>query len=632
MKKGLLVLLMVEILVLGSCLESQAQKEVTGEELLFMEIPMVISPSKRLQPFTEAASSVEIITAQDIKHSGATNIGDILRSISGIDVRESDAGQHVIGVRGFADTCHVLVTLDGNNVFMYHANHIFLDWTPFDLEEIDRIEVIKGPGAIFYGGSAFSGVINIITKTPKQFKGTQVNMVGGDWNTVRSNIIHAGSYENLDYSIAGGHHEAKEWEAPKIEQEREHFFVDYFAGNATYHLGEESSISLMSRFSDAKNVISSVCQPKTTFISLRYDRSNSWVRLFYNHHKKNFWNDIYAVEDSNYELEFYRTLRWKKNITSFGGYTKKTAWGVEAIKNVDKDDNGSIDITAGAKEDHDVTNYAINVENEHRLNDRFILILGARGEYYSLLDYIALSRASIIYNPKENQSLRFTIASGYYIPSLFQHTNEGKVYPFALGNSSLNEEKITSYELSHYSCPTDRLKIVTSLFYNDYRDLIDNTQTGPVKNVADAQQYGGEVGLDFIFTNWLDGFANYSYQHIRRDDFGDLAVNPKNKLNCGLMAKLDRWSANATAHYVDEYYEMYLTSNPVFGLVTPGPSKVDPYATVDTLIAYHPHNNLELTIAAYNLFNHRHYESNSTGWHTGDKIGRRITAGVSYEF
>ncbi|MDI6785993.1 MAG: TonB-dependent receptor [bacterium] len=627
MKRGLVVFLVIMILVFGIYLEIQAKEVVAKkfancEELLFVKIPTVVSSSKRSQPLTEAASSVVIITAEDIKHSGATNIGDVLRSVAGIDVRESDAAQHVIGVRGFADTCHVLVTMDGNNIFMYHANHIFLDWAPFDLEEINYIEIIKGPGAVFYGGSAFSGVINIVTKTPIQLKETQVNLVGGNWDTVRSNIIHTGSYKNLDYSFSLGHRGAKEWESPKIEQEANHFFVNYFAGKAIYRLDEESSLSLMSRFSDAKNVISSVCQPKTTFISLRYDQSDSWMRIFYNHHKKTFWNDTYGVEDSNCELEFYRTLRWKNNITSFGGYAKKTAWSVEGLKGT----------TAGNKEKHDVEDYAINMENEHHLNDWFIFTLGTRGEYYSLLNYLALGRGSIIYKPKANQSLRLTVANGYYIPSLFQHTNKGYAYPFALGNPSLNKEKITSYELSHYSCPTNHLKLIMSLFYNNYQDLIDNTQAGPAKNVADAKQYGGELELDFILNNWLSGFANYSYQHIQRDDFGNLKVDPENKFNFGLKAELNKWSGNLAFHYVDKYYEMYLTSNPVFGRIAPDPSKVESYATVDTRIAYHPYDNLELSLTASNLFNHKHYESNSTGWHTGDKIGRKVSMGANYKF
>jgi len=618
MKNVLLVLALVGLLNKAS-----GQEKLSEEEVIFMEVKEVVSPSKRLQPITEAASSIEIITAEDIKNSGATNIGDVLRNVAGIDIRESDAGQHVIGIRGFADTGHVLVTLDGNNVFMYHANHIFLDWAPLDLEEIDHIEIIKGPGAVFYGGSAFSGVINIITKKPGQLDGTQVNIVGGNYDTVRTNIIHSGSYKDLDYSISEGYRGAKEWEPPKIPQERENFSVGYFSTKAIYQIGEGESISLMGRFSAAKNVISSVCQPKTTFLSLRYGREDTWLRLFYNHHQKTFWNDTYGVEDSNYELESYHSLRWGKNITSIGGYAKKTSWAVEGLQ----------EGVEGKREAHDVKGYAINLENEHRFNNQLILTLGARGEYYSLLKYLGLSRGSIIYKPKENQNLRFTIASGYYIPSLFQHTNEGKVYPFALGNPSLKEEGITSYELSHYSLLKEGLKLTTSLFYNDYRGLIDNPSgTATPRNIADAKQYGGEAELDFILTNWLNGFFNYSYQYIKRDDFGTLQVDPRNKFNFGLKAYFDKWLLNLAFHYVDKYYEMYLTSNPVFGRVPSGPSMVDSYTTLDTQIAFCPYDNLELKIAAYNLFNNRHYESNKEGWHTGDKISRRITLGVSYNF
>jgi outer membrane receptor protein involved in Fe transport len=275
---------------------------------------------------------------------------------------------------------------------------------------------------------------------------------------------------------------------------------------------------------------------------------------------------------------------------------------------------------------------ALNVENEHHCNDQLILTLGVRGEYYTYLDYIGLGRGSIIYKPVESQSLRFTVASGYYIPSLFQHTNEGTAYPFAKGNYSLKEEKIVSYELSYYTQPTDRIKLKTAIYYNDYRDLIDNTQSGPAQNVANAYQKGGELNLDFILTDQFTGFVNYAYQTIHRDDFGDLAVDPENKFNLGFRVKFAKWSANSVFHYVDEYYEVYLTSNPVFGRVGSGPSKVKSYTTVDVNIAFTPTENLELAVAAYNLFRDRHYESNTEGWHTGDLIDRRITTSVSCRF
>jgi iron complex outermembrane receptor protein len=634
-----LLLVVVVVFMLLSGINSQLfaqEQESKSPEYLFemsieelMEVPIVIASSKREQPLTEAASSVRVVTSEDIKLSGATNLGDVLRSVAGIDVREAHAGQHVIGIRGFCDTAHVLVTIDGNNVFMYHANHIFLDWAPIDLEEIDRIEIIKGPGAVFYGGSAFSGVINIITKTPRQLEGTQINMVGGNWHTMRGNIIHAGSYRDMDYSLSAGYRQAEEWEKPDRDEEREKYFVKHFAGKAVYHIDEVSSFSLSSRYSDADNVISRVCNPETTFISLRYDRPDFLIRLFYNNHEKTFWDDTFGVTDSNYELELLRTVRWGKNITSFGGYAKRTSWEVETLKYV------SEDITAGNQEEHTVKDYALNLENEYHVNDRLILTLGVRGEHYTHLDYLGLGRGSIIYKPAEDQTIRFTIASGYFIPSLFQHTNEGTAYPYALGNSSLEEEKITSYELSYYNRLNSRLKLNMSLFYNEYRDLIDNTQSGPMENIADAHQYGGELELDFILADWLTGFANYAYQTIDRDDFGKLEVDPEHKVNCGLRAKYAKWSANVIFHYVDSYYEMYLTSNPVFGR-TSDPVKVDSYTTVDARIAYNINNDLEVALAASNLFNDRHYESNPpddpANYHTGDPVGRRITAGVSYKF
>ena len=116
MKQCVCLLAVVSLLALGISCNLWAQESIQGgkEDLLFMEIPMVVASSKREQPLVEAASSVKIVTAEDIKNSGATNLGDVLRSVAGLDIREAHAGQHVIGIRGFSDTAHVLVTIDGN--------------------------------------------------------------------------------------------------------------------------------------------------------------------------------------------------------------------------------------------------------------------------------------------------------------------------------------------------------------------------------------------------------------------------------------------------------------------------------------------------------------------------------------
>ncbi len=627
------ILVMVMILMTGFGSAALAGDGTAREGLLFEEIPVVFSSSKRFQPITEAASSIVIITAEDIRLSGATSLGDVLRTVAGVDVRESDVAQHVIGVRGFCDTGHLLVTLDGNSVFMYHANHIFLDWAPFGLEEIDHIEIIKGPGAIFYGGNAFSGVVNIVTKTPREAEGGHLNAFGGTWNTIRGNAGYAGRAGKLDYYASAGHRRAKEWDEPNPNvPEGDHFTVTYGGGKAVYHFDAKSAFSLMARYSDARSVISRVCNPKTLFAALRYDRPDFRVRLFNNRHVKDFWDGNFGVQDNNTELEVFRAFRWGRNMTSVGAYVKHTYWAVEKLKEPD----------VGKSEAHRVYDAALNAEQEFRLGGPFILTIGGRGEYYSMLNLLGSGRASIMYKPADGHGIRLTAANGYYIPSLFQHTNEGTVYPFALGNKNLKQENITSFELSYFAQLTNRVRFEAAVFYNLYSDLIDNTQSGPMQNIGGANQYGGEADVHVVITNWLTGFANYAYQTINRDDFGNLAVDPEHKANFGLRATPGRFSASGAVRYVSQYNEIYLTSNPVFGRVqdtlgNPVPSLVESYAAVDARVGYRLLDNLELSLAGYNLIGNGHYESNPPdgnpgNWHTGDLVGRRFTAGANWSF
>jgi iron complex outermembrane receptor protein len=590
--------------------------EMSLEEL--MEVPVVFAPSKRLQPITETASSVEIITAEDIKQSGAISIADVLRSVAGVQVRESSVGTHAIGVRGFADAQHVLITLDGSSAYLHHVNHTYVDLIPVSLEEIERIEIVKGPGGVFYGGSAFSGVINIVTKTPKQLDGTQVSIVGGNWNTWYGNMLHGRSYKNWDYSFGIGGFESDYRSPPRDYFMHEDTRTNYGAGRVVYHFEDESSITADFRQRYSDDAISRHCtNVRNTYFTVRYDRPDFWIRAFYNKQFKNAVQRLLNVDDSNYEFEVMRIFKWGKNITSIGGFAKKVDFTVRS--------------NAGAKHQSDIEDYAIKAENEYHATDKLILTLGGRIEHFSEVDWVGLGRGSIIYKSAENDRLAFTIASGYYLPSLAQLYGWGNILPFTF-NSSLEEEKITSYELAYYTNPTEWVRLNAAVFYNDYRDLIPNNFTVPLTNSVDARQRGLELGFNFLLTDWLTGFANYTYQTIDRSDLGSLEVNPKNMLNFGFRGKSGKWSSSLTFHYIDKFYEIYDAANPALGSLA-APQKVDPYITVDARIAYKASDNLEFALSALNLFKDEHYESNPTGgWINSDKVGRQIMAGVTYRF
>jgi len=589
--------------------------EMSLEEL--MEVPVVFASSKRLQPVTEAASSVEIITADDIKQSGAITIADVLRNVAGVQIRQTSVSSHAVGVRGFADAQHVLITLNGNSAYLHHVNHTYLDLIPVALEEIDRIEIIKGPSGVFYGGSAFSGVINIVTKTPKQLKGTEVSFAGGNYHTWRGSVLHGGNYKKWDYSLGTDYFKSDYMSLPRAPFMHEDSRTNYGGGTVVYHVDDESSISADFRQRYTDDDITRHCtNVRNTYLTLRYDRPDFWVRGFFNKQFKNAVSRLINVDDTNYELEVMRVYKWDNNITSISGFTKKVDFTV-------KDSSGN-------KHTSDIEDYAIKAENEHHLSDKFIFTLGGRAEYFSRVDLIGLGRGSLIYKPAESQRVAFTIASGYYLPSLAQLYGWGSILPNKF-NPSLNEEKINSYELSYYGQLAKGIRLKSAVFYNEYRGLIPNDFTITPKNSVNAHQRGLELGLDCLLTDWLTGFANYTYQRIHRSDLGSLEVDPKNMVNFGFRAKSGKWSSNLTFHYVDKFYEIYDAANPALGRLS-APQKVDPYITLDARIAYKLNDNLEFALTALNLLNDEHYETNPSGWIGADKVGRRILATATYRF
>jgi iron complex outermembrane receptor protein len=131
---------------------------------------------RREQPISQAPSNVYVITAEDIRQSGAPDVPTILRRIPGLEVMQVTGADFNVSVRGnnqlFANK--MLVLVDGRSVYIDVQGFVFWKGLPVTLPEIKQIEVIKGPVAALYGFNAFDGVVNIITKSPKEMEGTTV--------------------------------------------------------------------------------------------------------------------------------------------------------------------------------------------------------------------------------------------------------------------------------------------------------------------------------------------------------------------------------------------------------------------------------------------------------------------------
>src|SRR5579863_3468468 len=174
-------------------------KQLTLEELGNVEVTTV---SKEPEEIWKTAAAIYVITNEDIQNSGATTIPDALRLAPGVEVAQIDSHQWSVGIRGFGSnlTRNILVLIDGRTVYSTLLAGTYWEVQNVMLQDVDRIEVIRGPGATIWGPNAVNGVINIITKSTKQTHGAYVSAGGGNVNQGFLNARYgAGNGSNLDY-------------------------------------------------------------------------------------------------------------------------------------------------------------------------------------------------------------------------------------------------------------------------------------------------------------------------------------------------------------------------------------------------------------------------------------------------
>lgn len=655
MKKRLLVLGMAGMLVLGSGFELGAQEQLTEEELLFMEIPMVVTAAKREQPITEAPSTISVITAEDIKESGATNIPDILRMIPGVDVISITARDQQVSIRGFNDfmSNKLLVMIDGRSVYWDAMGNVFWSQFPITLEEIKQIEIVRGPGSSLYGANAYCGVINIITKSPAEINGAELKLAGGEYNTFIGSTLYSGVTDKFDYKASAELDMTEEW------RDKNESAGAIIRGNALvgYKIGAENKISLSlgrAHFKDHKLYASWLgtgeLKGNFDYLQLNWGYSKIKLRTFLSKQDSDMkWLETGEKQrwlTMTYDSEFQHSLDfWKRN---------SLIWGVNYRYNtVNKNDIIPDDYTQNL--------WAVFLEDEFKITDKLKLTLGGRYDYHPLVKEHFSPRGSLFYSPVKDHIFRFSVSNAFRNPTfidsyIYDETQTTMLLPPPLppievpysiiikGNDDLKSEGIISYELGYGMTLFNRLKSNLNLFYNEYTDFlgwsVDYTYyeagelgflhpggtipkivTASRQNEGEAWGVGGEIGIDILITGWLSGWANYSYQEITELVNGEESIrseDPRNKVNAGLKTKFENGiSAGLFAHWVDE-------------------TRVDDYLIINTRAGYaFWEDKAEVSLAIFNLIDKKHYEyppeldSADIG---SDKIGRKITASLNYKF
>src|SRR5579862_1047369 len=210
------VLILALLPAAGSCLSSAPQagpsadqtqggeqlKTLTLEQLGNIEVTTV---AKEPEVLWKTPAAIFVITQQDIQRSGATTIPQALRLAPGVEVAQINGDQWAIGIRGFGSRLSrsVLVLIDGRIVYSPLTAGVYWEVQDYILEDIDRIEVIRGPGGTIWGPNAVNGVINIITKDAKDTKGMLVSAGGGNVEQGFVNFRYGGGGNDFSYRVYG---------------------------------------------------------------------------------------------------------------------------------------------------------------------------------------------------------------------------------------------------------------------------------------------------------------------------------------------------------------------------------------------------------------------------------------------
>ncbi len=540
--------------------------DMSLKELMDVEVGTVTTASKYEQKTTEAPSSVTIITAEEIELYGWRTLADVLRSVKGFYTSYDRAYEH-LGVRGFClpgdENSRVLILLDGFRMNENVRGHsgIGEDFL-LDVDLIDRIEIVRGPGSSLYGANAIFGVINIITKKGKDIDGFEISgdLYGQEnslrrWETGRARVTFGKEFEDgTDFLISSTlfdrdattltipHFSIDEGLGPTTNDGEDAYkiFTKFTFDNLTFEAGLNSrekqipTAPLGTAFgSEYENKI----EDKAGFIALTYERefSNELAMIarssfnFYNYRRIGWYSGedqltarkTYEREGNwwNTELQFTTELFEKHKVT----------WGAEFQYNGKQDQDSSWSgipypwgeapsaealesINNPLRVHESGENWGLYIQDEAEIFENLTANAGVRYDYYEGSGGSTNPRFALIYNHSNATTLKLLYGTAFRPPTLFELYYEDPVFeqPAAL---DLDPETIETYEaiLEHFFDPT--LLGTFSLYHYKLRDSIARQSEFAEltwRNMGTVEATGFEAGLQKKWANGTKLRASYS--------------------------------------------------------------------------------------------------------------------------
>lgn len=612
-----------------------ALKKLSLEELMEVEVTTV---SRRPEPLKEVSSAVQIITQEEIRRSGARSIPEALRIASNLQVSQVNSHNWAISSRGFNANVgnKLLVMIDGRTVYTPLFSGVFWDAQDTLLEDIDRIEVVSGPGATLWGANAVNGVINIVTKSTKDpsAQGTLITagvgteergLVGLRYGGQLAENVHYrvyAKYFNRDESVlANGTENQDEWQSGQggfrvdwdpSEQNLLTFQGDLYGGDINQpgpDNVERAGANLLTRWN---RIIS--------------EDSDLQVQFYYDRTYRRF-PGVFAEDLDTYDLDFqHRFLLGERNEIIWGGGYR-----------VSFDDIDNTPALAILPEELTRSLVSAFVQDKIELvEEQLFFTLGSK---FEMNDYTGLEvqpSGRLTFLPVTNHTIWAAVSRAVRTPSRVDrhYFAPGTGPRIIAGGPGFESEELLAYELGYRFTPNDRLSISVATFYNDYDKLRSSRPVLPIiiQNGLEGETYGAEFDVSYQVMDWWRLRLGYTYleEDIRvRSGFRDAnlarsetTADPRHQFSIRSYLDLPyEIEVDCGARYVDRL------NNIAGGRLGTVPG----YVEADLHIGWHPTKNLELSIVGQNLV-HDHHPEFGFPSPTRPEIERSVYGKITWRF
>lgn len=608
-----------------------ALKKLPFEELFKIEITTV---SRRPERLVDAASAIQVITPEEIRRSGATSLPEALRLATNLQVAQVDSRQWAISARGFNSTTanKLLVLIDGRTVYTPLFSGVFWDVQNVMLEDIERIEVISGPGATLWGSNAVNGVINVITKSARDTQGALLSAGGGSLlrgfgnarygDKIGKDIyfrVYGMGFDRDNTDLQSGRDGVNTWHLGQGG-----FRADWLPASGAnvkvqgnFYGGEIAQPAPGDVTVDGQNLLGRWTQPLS-------GTSEVSLQLYWDRTQRRIPRAIAEVLNT-YDVEFqHRFLLDERH---------RFIWGADyRFLHDDVNNSKAIAFLPGRRDLHLASGFL--QDDITLLNDQLILTLGSKFEYNTYSGFEVQPSARLAWMPIANHTLWTAISRAVRTPSRIDtEVFAPATPPFALrgGGARFESETVIAYELGYRTELTERLGFSLSTFFNDYDDIrsVEPIAGAPgqtiILNGLRAKSYGVELSLAWQATPWWRLRGGYTF-FKKRIFFGDSQdVNRgRSEGNDPHHQFLIQSMINLPANVEFDSVLRYVDNLNQVGPLVPN------YVALDLRLGWRPTPNWEFALVGQNLLEKRHPEFGAPA--TRQEIPRSVYGKVTWKF